>query len=413
MYLGMGERFLKNLVLLHLESLNLINYRSNPELFPNLREMENRSKVYDRYFSTATSTFMVMTDLLYGNMEQHECCRSIDYIPDQYRSNHSMLDDLKNEGYQTRCLYYPWIPDVNSAEEKHTAGFDNHIELVDSRDECLKKLKEGLKSKRFAYMICNCTSNLSLNRELDITEQTWNTDYWGNAYRAMDRFCGAVIDLLEEKDLLGNTIVVMYGDHGDDYWGHGMHAGLAHAIEPNNLLIRTPLIVWDGKQRSQAEHNMDLIQTTDIPNLINRLLQEKSTEDLPKRKYTISRNAYAAQPVRADSFNKAYSVSDGRYLLMVTSHGLEMYDTYMDMACINNLLQYFDYDKEIIRAKYMKEIFHFPVWWNSREQRIVRNKFYELKTVLFQKMLHLYEAADLTQDHMLKEMQMNMVGIED
>ncbi len=401
---------MKNLLLLHLESLNLTNYRSNPELFPNLMKIEQSSIVFDRYFSTATSTFMVLADLLYGDMRQYECCAFLNDVPKDFYKRETLLDQLKRDGYTTGLWYFPMVPDLVGAEARHVAGFDNHFEVITSRDDYHRKLEEGISHSKFAYMICNCTSNLALNHELDITDTPWDTDYWSNAYRSMDCYCGEVLDLLEKTHLSENTVIVLYGDHGDDYWGHGMHAGLAHAIEPNNLLIRTPLIIWDGKQRSQAEHNMELIQTTDLPNLINRLLLEKSTNDLPKRKYTISRNAYAAQPVRADSFNKAYSVSDGRYLLMVSSHGLEMYDTYMDMACINNLLQYFDYDKEVMRAKYMRESHHFLLWWNSREQRIVRNKFYELKRVLFQEMLHLYEAADLTKDHMLEEMQMDIVA---
>ncbi len=394
---------MKNLILLHLESLNLLNYRSNPELYPNLMRMEQSSLVFDRYFSTATSTFMVLADLLYGDMRQYECCASLSDVPEDYHQKESLLDCLQKKGYTTGLWYFPKVPDIRGAQNRHVAGFDNHIEIIGSREHYLRKLKEGITQEPFAYMICNCTSNLALNHKLDITNEPWNTDYWKHGYQSMDRYCGDLFELLEKKGLLENTLIVMFGDHGDDYWGHGMHGGLSHAIEPNNLLIRTPLLIRNGK-RSAPEHRANLLQTTDLKDLILSLLQDTPDETLPDRKYVISRNAYAAQPVRSDTFNKAYSVSDGRYLMLVSSHGLEMYDTFMDPACQNDLLRFFEYGDGIPSALPMQEKYHFYNWWNAREQRIVRNKYYELEESLYLQVRELYDAAGLAPQKAAEEM---------
>ena len=43
------------------------------------------------------------------------------------------------------------------------------------------------------------------------------------------------------------------------------------------------------------------------------------------------------------SFEKGYSVCDGRFLLLANTKGLRMYDTEMDMLCQHDLLQYFEF----------------------------------------------------------------------
>ena len=65
---------MRNLLLIHLESLNDTNYQTNKELFPTLRKWEQKSLSFSRYFSTATSTLMVLSDLAYGGMLHNEPC---------------------------------------------------------------------------------------------------------------------------------------------------------------------------------------------------------------------------------------------------------------------------------------------------------------------------------------------------
>lgn len=409
----MGKSELKkNLLLLHLESLNLLNYKMNRELFPAVREMEKHCIVFDRYFSTATSTLMVIGDLLYGGMKQYEGCRDLAAVPETYCYSSSLFDDLKEQGYHTGIYIYPDGGDRASAEARHVAGFRHRMELVRGYSRYLDMFMQKMDCQPFALMACNYISNLSLNGYVDINRYGMDMGYWEAGYRCMDRCCGDLLKLLEDKERMGDTVVVLYGDHGDDYWGHGAHDGLTHAIEPNNLLIRTPLMIWDGNCREEAEHDRRLIQTSDLREMIMALLNGKPTEGFPDRRYAISRNEYAAQPVRAESFNKAYSVTEGRYLLMVSGRGLEMYDTEMDPACQNNVLRFFVYGDGILRANEKNgDIFrfHFSSFWNSREQRILRNKFYELRDVLYEGALELYMAGGRSEQDMLSEMEFGKI----
>jgi Arylsulfatase A and related enzymes len=404
----------KNLLLLHLESLNLLNYKMNRDLFPTVSELEKKCKTFENYYSTATSTLMVVGDLLYGGMNLYEGCDSLAAIPKEYCYISSLFDDLKEQGYHAGIYIYPEGGDRESAEKRHIAGFKNQMELIRKYSEYVDSFDIIMDHQPFALMACNYISNLSFSRFLDIGNYGMETDYWEAGYRCMDRCCKDLLNLLKDKNLLENTVIVLYGDHGDDYWGHGMHNGLTHAIEPNNLLIHTPLIIWDGICRKEPEHEQRLVQTSDLREMIMTLVNGKSIEHLPNRQYAVSRNAYAAQPIRAESFNKAYSVTDGRYLLMVSSRGLEMYDTKMDPACQNNILRFFAYENGILKSnKKNQEFFqfHFYYFWSKREQRILRQKFYELRDVLYDKVLELYMAGDRSEKDMLDEMKFGKIDI--
>jgi len=385
----------------------------NPELFPNVREMEKHCIVFDQYYSTATSTLMVIGDLLYGGMKLYEECDSLAAIPREYCYSSSLFDDLKKQEYHTGIYIYPDGADRESAETRHIAGFDNQMELIRDYSRYISVFENRMNQRFFALMACNYISNLSFGSNVDINNYGLDTDYWEAGYRCMDRCCGDLLKLLKDKKIMDDTIIVLYGDHGDDYWGHGTHNGLAHAIEPNNLLIHTPLLIWDGIHREESEHDQRLIQTSDLREIIMSLLNSKSIKNLPDRQYAISRNAYAAQPVRVESFNKAYSVTEGRYLLMVSGKGLEMYDIKMDPACQNNVLRFFVYENGILisnekNADFFR--FHFSSFWNSREQRILRQKFYELRDILRDKTLELYMAGGRNEKNMLDEMKFDRIA---
>lgn len=382
-------------------------------MFPVLNEIEKHSIIFDQYYATATSTLMVIGDLLYGGMNLYEGCATLADVPTEYCYESSLFDDLKKEGYDTGIYIYPEGGDRESAEARHLAGFNHKMELISNYSEYMNVFEKKMNHEPFALMACNYISNISLNNYVDVTNFGADAGYWEAGFRCMDHCCGMLLELLKDKRLMSNTIIVMYGDHGDDYWGHGMHSGLTHAIEPNSLLIHTPLLICDGGHRESPEHDPRLIQTSDLRELIGCLLGGSSIADLPKRQYVISRNAYAAQPVRPESFNKAYSVTDGRYFLIVSNKGLEFYDSRMDPACLNNILRFFIYENGILKENSDNVTmlgFHFPSYWNSREQRILRQKFYELIKVLYCEVLELYIVGGCDEKQMREEMHFNGIA---
>lgn len=397
---------MRNLILMHLESLSYSNYRINQEMFPVISNWEKKSLSFSRYFSTATSTLMVLADLVYGGMLQYEVCDSLDAIPEKYCYKHSLLDDLKNEGYITKALYFPAGLDCESAEKRHIVGFQNEVVLLQDHTRYLSEVDSTIDSAidsgcPFAFMLCNTVSNIALNYYVPNGKFESGLNRWRQGYEFMDVCIGEVIGLLESKDLIDNTTIIFYGDHGDDYYGHGTHGGLTHAIEPYASLIHTPFWIYDTRLKSNGR-NEELYSTIDIRCIAEKLLE--MPEDtfawndlgIPKRKFAMARNAYAAQPVRKESFNKGYSITDGRFLFLVSSNGMEFYDMEMDTQCQNNLLKFFVYENGLLQIKKESDCtlgYHYKFFMNISAVRQIRQKFYFCRKKLYDKTMELFQYA--------------------
>lgn len=39
-------------------------------------------------------------------------------------------------------------------------------------------------------------------------------------------------------------MIIAFGDHGDDFWGHGFNGGYTHGIEPYTPLVHTPAFIF-------------------------------------------------------------------------------------------------------------------------------------------------------------------------
>ncbi len=408
----------RNLLLIHLESLSMGMYKLNKNLFPTLSEIEKKSILFEKYFSTATSTLMVISDMVYGGLEQYEKCESLDFVPEEYCYSSSLLDDLKQQGYNTGIYTYPTGVDRKSANARHAGGFQNEIFLKNDYREYLKAFSEGMDKEPFALMACNYISNLSINNYTEMGYWRSGADNWKNGYIALDQSVKDLFLLLKERGKLESTEVILYGDHGDDYWTHGFHNGLAHAIEPNNMLTHTPLFIWNSSISCEVK-SWKLINTTDLRKLIyNRLMKEANWEaeiDKIRRSFSLARNEYAAQPLRKDSFNKSYSLTDGKYLMMVSNDGLSLFDIEMDSGCHNNFLRFFILKDGILRENediFKKNIYHFGYFMNKKQIRMIRQKYYYMRTNLYQKVARLYIAGNRMVEDMLSEMNFDKINYQ-
>lgn len=393
---------MRNVILMHLESLNYINYHMNQHMFPNLSRYEKMSLSFEHYFSTATSTLMVLADLMYGGMLQYEVCDSLDYIPTDYCYRKSLFDCLKEQGYRTKALYYPGGSDCESAERRHVIGFQCNMIPLLKYDEYMLEIEQTLdESGPFALILCNTVSNIALNYKITGKKSDCGLERWRQGYLFMDHCIKDIMDLLETRKLLEDTTIIFYGDHGDDYYAHGTHQGLTHAIEPYADLIHTPFWIYDSRLNEIGRRN-DLICTTDICTIVKKLLElpEESFVweklEVTERPYVIARNAYAGQPMRKESFNKGYSLTDGRFLLLVSSEGLAFYDIEMDAGCQNNLLRFFTYEQGILHVN--KELHsslkhHYMHLVNMGTIRQIRQAFYYYKNKLYEEIIVLFRYA--------------------
>ena len=98
----------RNILLIHLESVNMLNYSLNKAFFPFLSNLEHESMVFNKFFSTATSTLMVIGDLMYSDMGQYESLENLNESdgPAEYKTTESIFDELKEGGYGTGIYIY-------------------------------------------------------------------------------------------------------------------------------------------------------------------------------------------------------------------------------------------------------------------------------------------------------------------
>ncbi len=394
---------MRNLLLIHLESLNYVNYQVNKNRFPTLQNWEKKSISFSKYFSTATSTLMMMSDLAYGGMLQNEPCDSICANLYKYFYKSSLLDDLI-EKYMVKVIAYPKDEsnDTSSCNLRHFIGYHVEVEEAESYELYLQNLDNCMTDKKpFAIWACNWSSNISYNYSLENVEQQSGLERWENGFVFLDQCVKDILNILEKKKLLKYTTIIFYGDHGDDIFSHGKHYGLTHAIEPYEALIHTPFWIYDSRLESK-EINV-LFDTTRVRELVQNLLDlpedKLSTNDIaiPELKCSLARNVYAAQKVRELSFHKAYSLTDGKFLFLVSNQGMELYHIGMDPACQHNLLDYFDFDGKnllINDAAYNRMKYHFLSLVDNKAILQIKNIFRDFRMQLMKKVKNFYEYAD-------------------
>lgn len=395
---------MRNLMLVHLESLDYTNYQINKRLFPFLRKWEQVSLSFSKYFATATSTMMICSDLAYGGLMQYEPCDRMNRRLKKYCYKSSLLDELGQEGYRVKAFGYPIDEsgDIVGGNKNHFIGHSVEMDVIPSYEEYLYAIDNAIdKEMPFVVWACNYISNVCYNCFIKEADHWNGLEKWENSYLYMDSCVKDLMDILERKKLLESTTVIFYGDHGDDILSHGKHCGLMHAIEPYESLIHTPFWIYDS--RFAPTEIGSLIDTTDIRNVIRQLLDlpERNLKvedlDLPARKYSLSRNAYAAQKVREASFHKAYSLTDGKFLFMAGDQGMELYHIEMDAGCQHNLLDYFNFYNDALslnEAAYGRMKFHFRSIVNQKTLALIEQIFYEYRKRLMAEVEKLYQYAE-------------------
>lgn len=370
----------------------MLNYRFHREYFPNLCEIEKKSITFTNFYSSATSTLMVISDLAYQGLNKHETFRFLGWNRRGNEDENSLLDDLFDKGYDVALLRYPPASidlDCFVGKRSYTKGYVNEC---DYHNEIFKVLKE---SKSFVLWLCNHVSHLEYNIQIEPKQS--GIGRWRKGYEYLDKDIGYIFDLLQECSLLSNTTVILYGDHGDDIYSHGYHSGLTHAVEPYAQLVHVPMFIYD--ERFQANTISSVASISDIGNMVKELLampngcHDVSCFPIFERRYAVSRNMYASQRVRRNSFEKGYSVTDGQFLLLVNSRGMAMYEIQMDPTCQNDLLSFYKIDNNRLSLDTEVQCFeyHFKHLMDEKTFEELENKFYELRHILYKTVEEIYQ----------------------
>lgn len=234
-YTGMFED--KNLIVIMLESVNDIIY--NKEYFPNFYKLANEGWYFNNNYSprnscaTGNNEFSALT----GLYSIYNDCTTNTYAFNTY--NGALFNIFNNNGYYTDSFhnyneryYYRETYHPNMGSQKYygvdTLGIDYSYIYgewssdVDLMNKYLESLDQN-NNEKFMSFITTVTSHQPYvtdsfygNLHLDMTEDTnysLEVRRYLSKLKVVDDALGVLVDGLEQRGLLEDTVIVMFGDH--------------------------------------------------------------------------------------------------------------------------------------------------------------------------------------------------------
>lgn len=382
----------KNLILVHLESLNSLYFKTHIEDFPNIKNLISKSIYYDNYYSTATSTLMVISDLIFGRTDNFEQSDYLENIFSITPKSKGLFEILKDCGYRTKYYFYVQeclnekmingLWKILAPESEIFHGYHGGDEEIS--DKSLLEDIEGYikKNGKFAIFLFNIGSHMPEATLFPERKGMTGGDIAIERFKWLDEKIGSLLELLKQTVHMDDTLLVLYGDHGDDYWGHGIYGGYLHAQPPTNVMTHTPLIVYNPEWQ-EGDINRKLVSTVDIFQIIKNNLSI-SNEEVKTREYAFSRNLFGNQDVSHATFDKSYSLTDGKYTLITSCKGLKLFCNALDPFNARNFLDFYKIRHGKIQYNKIFDTLqtpHYRRFWNKEQ---IQDVIYHFNSLLNQ-----------------------------
>lgn len=141
---------------------------------------------------------------------------------------------------------------------------------------------------------------------------------YGNAAHSIDTQMARVISYLEQNGLLENTIVIITGDHGEEFMENGFWGHNSSFVEHQT---HTPMVVWmPGKEHARID------RLTSHLDIATTLLQELGAP-ADARDYSLGRNLFDSSPrpfiVLSDWHSIAVRTADMNYRIPYINRGID------------------------------------------------------------------------------------------
>lgn len=362
----------KNLIVFHMESISNEIFGNHRYEFRSIEKLMNQSLNFGKFYSSATSSAMSISDFIHGN----------DFEMDRFTNFHAMKVDgrygkglykiLEEQGYITLGIGYNYFP---KTEEVNSHGiWDSKCgpyRWIDDFETFMEQLIEFIgeyREKPFAIHVWNLMPHVG--QKCQDTEEAMNFyDRINMAYESLNMTIETIYDILKQYDLVEKTVIAGYGDHGDDKWTRSMNAGFTHTIEPYHNIINTPAFIYDS--RLEPLYSDEPVSLVDMKRTLlyltgNEIAQEFAASGInifkENHDYVFSKRLFANQQyyegIQAYSMmklhdfcnqeyrNPAYAIIGRKYTLLVSNNGCEMFMNQLDSLSYNNILNFYQMDED-------------------------------------------------------------------
>lgn len=131
-----------------------------------------------------------------------------------------------------------------------------------------------------------------------------------------DYYLGKILDVMDEKDMWKDTMLVVATDHGfllseKDWWGK--------PIQPvYNEIAHTPLFIWDPRSGKRSERRSSLVQTIDLAPTFLEFFGIKRPKKMQGKvlKETIETDIKIRDFALFGTHGAHVNITDGRYIYM-------------------------------------------------------------------------------------------------
>lgn len=413
----------KNLILIHLESIsNTILWQYRIELGTVWRLMQ-QSFVYNHFYATSTSTDSVLEELFKGCSDFFD---GVSLYRDRYNPENPWVQNKRQDntldtmaslsGYD---LFFPTEHYLSPPLSVNSLMLDYNINnLLAASAERMAKAKAAGRPILIAFRMV--VSHMAYDDGEKIQATTFS-DRFRRGYVQLDRAINQFLSIIIQLGMWDDSIIVCYGDHGDELWSHGVNKGYCHAIQPYASLNWVPLFIHESNRPPGSSNR--LVSTIDLRESLLKMLSPgfdptqyqwpETREPFPpfrqtpydgidafneRRELAFGQNLFALQLEYTDlerGLTKGYSVTDGTYRVVVSSGGsnpknggLEFYCDPVDPANTRNLLDFFTLDANGDIRKFSPPAEAtdraFAQVFNERAVASLRDVYHRLKKNLYE-----------------------------
>lgn len=153
-----------------------------------------------------------------------------------------------------------------------------------------------------------------------VTETSEQVEHCRKEYAASvsmcDHYLGKVLDIMDEKDMWKDTMLIVTTDHGFLLGEKGWWAKMVQPIY--NEVAHVPLFIWDPRSSKKDERRKALVQTIDYAPTILEFFGVKPTKDMQGKvlKDTINNDNKIRSAALFGVHSGHVNVTDGNYTYM-------------------------------------------------------------------------------------------------